>query len=334
MCNFPRKGFILGKKDNGKKDIYITSFKVDHMELCDGKWEPSYHYELSKRAEKICRDYVEIKCGKCLQCKLDRSKQWADRLMLEALDYEYNWFTTFTYDDDHVPVVEYVNKNGEVKELKTLRYKDFQDFMKRLRKKFPDIKIKYLCCGEYGETTLRPHYHAIIFNLKLDDIKPTGEVNFRNELYYESKTLTDLWSNGFVILGKCDWNSAAYCVNYTIKNQFTNFEFEEYGLEKPKLKCSQGLAKNQYELNKDIFIEYGSMYLSTSNGSKKITTSRYFDNHFLDENELEMLQSKRKEYASYSQSLLESQTDHNIEEIRRIRNDSLVQRTKALKRDL
>ncbi len=47
-----------------------------------------------------------------------------------------------------------------------LRYKDVQDYLKRLRR-FLEKKglpsFRYAMCGEYGPTTQRPHYHIILF---------------------------------------------------------------------------------------------------------------------------------------------------------------------------
>lgn len=52
----------------------------------------------------------------------------------------------------------------------SLRKKDLQDFFKRLRKSTKVKSIKYYAVGEYGSDTMRPHYHAIIFDAHPDDI--------------------------------------------------------------------------------------------------------------------------------------------------------------------
>lgn len=52
----------------------------------------------------------------------------------------------------------------------TLDKTDVQKFMKRLRKLSIE-KIKYYFVGEYGSQTMRPHYHAIIFNADIDHIE-------------------------------------------------------------------------------------------------------------------------------------------------------------------
>ena len=40
---------------------------------------------------------LEIPCGQCIGCKLERSRQWAMRCVHEALLHEENSFITLTY---------------------------------------------------------------------------------------------------------------------------------------------------------------------------------------------------------------------------------------------
>lgn len=65
---------------------------------------------------------LTLPCGQCTGCRLERSRQWAMRNMDEAQMSEKNCFLTLTYDDVNVPEDGGLNK------------KDFQDFMKRLRR--------------------------------------------------------------------------------------------------------------------------------------------------------------------------------------------------------
>lgn len=64
-------------------------------------------------------------------------------------------FLTLTYDDEHLPITGSLVK------------KDLQNFWKRLRKDY-EKPIRYYACGEYGDNTMRPHYHAIVFGLPYD----------------------------------------------------------------------------------------------------------------------------------------------------------------------
>lgn len=49
-------------------------------------------------------DSILIPCGRCLGCRLDYSRSWADRMMLELETSGSAVFLTLTYDQDHVPV--------------------------------------------------------------------------------------------------------------------------------------------------------------------------------------------------------------------------------------
>lgn len=63
---------------------------------------------------------LTLPCGQCVGCRLERSRQWAVRCMNEAQMHKKNCFVTLTYKEAS----------------KSLRYRDFQLFMKRLRKFF------------------------------------------------------------------------------------------------------------------------------------------------------------------------------------------------------
>lgn len=146
---------------------------------------------------------VEVPCGQCIGCRLERSRQWAMRCYHESKLYEDNCFVTLTYNDESLP------------EGGTLVKKHFQDFMKRLRFSHPERKIRYFHCGEYGETTFRPHYHAILFNLAFEDQKLFSIKNgFR---LYTSDRLERIWGHGFATVGSVTFDSAGYCARYIMK---------------------------------------------------------------------------------------------------------------------
>lgn len=96
---------------------------------------------------------ISVPCGQCVACRIQRSKEWKIRCLFELKSFDdVASFVTLTYDDEHLP------SNCSLVKA------DFQKFMKRLRRDVP-TKLKYYACGEYGEKTGRPHYHAIIFGL-------------------------------------------------------------------------------------------------------------------------------------------------------------------------
>lgn len=144
----------------------------------------------------------KIPCGQCVGCRLERSRQWAIRCMHEAQLYEHNSFVTLTYSDEFLPFAG------------SLCLRDFQLFMKRLRFKF-GAGIRFYHCGEYGEQTSRPHYHAILFNLEFPDKKFLCERN--GFPVWTSDILSELWGNGLTEIGTVTFESAAYVARYIMK---------------------------------------------------------------------------------------------------------------------
>lgn len=113
-------------------------------------------------------------------------------------------FVTLTYDDMHVP------ENG------TLIKRDLQLFFMRLRKLHYPSKLRYFAVGEYGDTTARPHYHALIYGLDFPDKKRHSQ-NASGEVLYTSQTLTDTWGMGHCLIGSVSFKSAAYVARYCLK---------------------------------------------------------------------------------------------------------------------
>lgn len=144
---------------------------------------------------------MQVPCGQCIGCKLERSRQWAVRAVHEAKLHTLNCYVTLTYTD--------------APEGGTLVKKHLQDFWKRLRKHYPGLRIRYLACGEYGENLGRPHYHAIIFGLDFPD-KRVHSRKGENTLY-TSATLERIWQHGFCTVGAVTFDSAAYVSRYTTK---------------------------------------------------------------------------------------------------------------------
>ncbi len=145
---------------------------------------------------------VEIACGQCIGCKLDKTKEWAIRCVHEAQLHKDNCFITLTYNEQHLPLDYSLDKTH------------FQLFIKRLRKKTPH-KIRYYMCGEYGDLMRRPHYHAILFGHDFTDKIPTGPAT--EYTLYTSQQLEQTWGKGFCTVGEMTFDSAGYCARYAMK---------------------------------------------------------------------------------------------------------------------
>lgn len=147
------------------------------------------------------RRALQLPCGKCVGCLLERSRQWAVRCMHEASLYDASSFVTLTYDDEHLPDLG-------------LNYKHFQLFMKRLRRKYG--KARFFMSGEYGDQLGRPHYHALLFGVYFADRVKCSESGSGSALY-SSNALSALWPYGHANVGDVTFESAAYIARYVVK---------------------------------------------------------------------------------------------------------------------
>lgn len=138
---------------------------------------------------------LELPCGRCRGCRLERSRQWAIRCMHEASLHECNCFVTLTYEENP----------------RTLKYRDFQLFMKRLRKAHGS-PVRFFMCGEYGEVNLRPHFHACLFGIEFTDTVLHSEKN--GTRLFTSPLLSRLWPFGYSTVGSVTFESAAYVARY------------------------------------------------------------------------------------------------------------------------
>lgn len=175
-------------------------------------------------ADSVVSSYVA--CGQCIGCRLARSREWAIRCVHEAKCWHENCFITLTYDDLHYP------EDG------SLCYRDFQLFMKRLRKRckgydcivndngYLEYPIRFFCCGEYGEQLNRPHFHACIFNFNFED-KRLWSVRDGVRLY-RSPLLEQLWDKGYSTIGDVTFESAAYVARYVMKKITGDMADEHY----------------------------------------------------------------------------------------------------------
>lgn len=152
----------------------------------------------------LTKQKIYVACGKCVECKIKKATEWAYRITYEARQYEDNCFLTLTYNNENLP------KNNE------LVKRDVQLFLKRLRKKFSEKKIRFFMCGEYGDKRGRPHYHLVLFNFKPSDLYYWTTDNKKNKLY-RSPSIEKLWDKGFISIGDVNYDTAKYCAIYLQK---------------------------------------------------------------------------------------------------------------------
>lgn len=223
---------------------------------------------------------IDVPCGKCLMCRIAKRREWTMRMIHELAEHDKAGFITLTYDESQLP------DNGSLKK------KDYQDFLKRLRKSYPE-KIKYFGCGEYGEKYGRPHYHLIMYGIGID--------------WIDREYIFNAWKKGIVHYGLAEPESMQYTAKY-IEKQLSGEMAEKLaaeGKENVFKTCSQGIglkyALKQQEQIKD------NLYLTMS--GKPIAIPRYYinklgidvsqiqaNNMYLELDEVEELTGKRMLY--------------------------------------
>jgi len=204
---------------------------------------------------------VKLPCGRCIGCRLARSKDWALRCMHEASMHEDNAFITLTFDDKNLPSDGSINPEH------------LQKFFRRLREKISPRKIKYFACGEYGEQLGRPHYHAIIFNHGFPDKEPMSQNG--DNILFKSKSLEQTWPYGLHSIGTVTEQSAAYVARYSLKKINGEQSEEHYQGKRPEFLLSSkkpAIGKQWFEKYKDDCLKG---YL-TNNG-KKVPVPKYYE---------------------------------------------------------
>lgn len=317
-CYHPLKAFKIGKLDSGKDDLKICSYQTDHVELMsNGSYEGVFVPIRTSRGIRVFNDWIQIPCGQCIGCRLDYSRQWADRCLMELEYHESSYFVTLTYNDLHVPITYYASDDdGVAYPAMTLRKRDLQKFFKRLRTNTGQ-KVRYFCCGEYGSQSARPHYHCIIFGLRLDDLVPYKR-SHEGFQYYNSDTLQSCWRDfaydeygikvprsygdiGFAVAAEVSWETCAYTARYVTKKA-TGYEaafYDQFNLEREFAVMSRkpGIASQFYEDHKDDLYKYDHISISTPRGGKQLRPPRYFDSKFdLDDpDRMAAIKTQRKE---------------------------------------
>lgn len=225
---------------------------------------------------------VTVPCGQCVGCRLERSRQWAIRCVHEASLHDENCFITLTYDNDHLPA------DG------SLRVEDFQKFMKRLRKHYDGKRIRYYHCGEYGDRTNRPHYHAILFGHEFSD-KSLFRLSPSGERLYRSPTLEKLWPYGYSTIGNVTFESAAYVARYIMKKVTGELAEEHYQGRKPEyttMSRRPGIAAGWYEKYKDDVFPRDEVIMR----GQKMRPPKFYDHLYEIDNaeEFAILKARRK----------------------------------------
>lgn len=211
---------------------------------------------------------VSLPCGCCFGCRASRALEWTVRCHHESKLHELSIFVTLTYDDDHLPPYA------------SLRKRDVQLFLMRLRKAHYPAKLRYFLSAEYGDTTFRPHYHALLFGVDFPDKKRIGGSGDRTE--YRSDSLDEIWGLGSCVLGSVTSESAAYVAGYVYKKQAGVSHYERLDQdtgEVVSVEAPFSLMSRKPGIGADWFRRYCSDYFPADSailGGKEVKVPRYY----------------------------------------------------------
>lgn len=313
------------RTDNGKRLIKILK-NTQYQDIMDEQ-------------RVFGRTFIPIPCGNCKGCRLARAREWALRCMHEAELYDQNYFITLTFNDEHL------NSKSE------LDKSDFQNFMKRLRKKFvptmpKEIKsqgkdsidyirwehehqIRFYHCGEYGDRFNRPHHHACIFNLKLDDLVPLKRG------LWTSETIKKIWSHpktgkslGYHSIGEVNYDTAAYVARYITKKINGKLAPDHYQGRQPEyttMSRRPGIGGKWYKINGWHIHEKDQVAFKKNGRVNVVKPPKYYDRLLerVDAGRYEEIKEERREYRLKNPS---------TEVQRGIKSDILDRRFKNYKR--
>lgn len=192
----------------------------------------------------VCKDKrmlsIMAKCGKCIECREERAKNWQTRLHEEMKIDKRGKFVTLTFNEEKLAYAwkraekKYRDKNnGEIKVTeREVAIVATRDFLERWRKKYKK-SVKHWIVAELGhENTERLHLHGILFT---DESK---------------EAIEERWQNGWVWIGDyCNERTVNYIVKYITKIDKDHPEFN------PRILATEKLGweyKNSFEarLNK------------------------------------------------------------------------------------
>lgn len=179
---------------------------------------------------------IEVRCGRCMPCRINTRRTWTARIVVESLSTLPSVFVTTTFSEEFYP------KDGSV------RVRDVQLFVKRLRSRFPQFPIRFFAVGEYGSRTWRPHYHFLFFGAAL-----------------QPRDVAEVWQQGFVSVGSVSLQSAQYCAAYTTKKLTKPGSPELNGRTPEFMRCSlrPGIGAPAVDLLAQVhYTQAGARFLS------------------------------------------------------------------------
>lgn len=222
----------------------------------------------------------QVPCGKCAFCLTNKRASWMFRIHHEMRNQLHpGWVLTLTYDERHVRRLD----DGRL----SLRFRDIQLYIKRIRK--AKFYVKYICVGEYGSDTKRPHYHMLLWT--------DAPTDFLQNNWKSSKDNTLL---GHIHFDRISMAAAMYTLKYIIQPK----QKADDGLEPTRAQFSHGLGLSylttkmyDYHTNNDASSgeDYEKPVLFSILDGAKVALPRYYKGKIFTKYQLKTVCRENKE---------------------------------------
>ena len=116
--------------------------------------------------------YVPVGCGRCMECKKQKARNWQVRLQEDLRKNKNAKFVTYTFSevelqklDNEIKGIKGYDRDNEICRLAVRRYTE------RWRKKYGKTLRHWLVTELGHQKTERVHMHGIVWTEKTEDIK-------------------------------------------------------------------------------------------------------------------------------------------------------------------
>ena len=202
---------------------------------------------LHTRYNKFQPGTLILPCRQCILCRLEKSRQWATRLMHEIKFHPNACFLTLTYDPEQIPV------DGS---LNPVHLRTFFNDLRARMDYHENQKIKYFACGEYGDEKGRPHYHAALYSPIGPNASDDGtaqnciqeEPSRSGGLQFSHPDIAATWPYGLHRISELNFETAAYVARYILKKITGVSAPAHYGNLHPEfVRMSKGLGRGHFQ---------------------------------------------------------------------------------------
>jgi hypothetical protein len=229
--------------------------------------------EKNNQTPPIAKDkrvlYVPVGCGKCMECRKQKARQWQVRLQEDIRVNKNAKFVTYTFSerelqklDNEIKGLTGYDRDNEICRLAVRRYTE------RWRKKYGKTLRHWLVTELGHQNTERVHMHGIVWTDERKDIKK-------------------IWKYGTVWIG--DYVSAK-TINYIVK--YVNKVDEKHKEYNSKIYTSKGIGRNYMErrdVERNKYKQGGTIETYKTRQGIEIALPIYYRNKIYNDDEKEAL---------------------------------------------